>query len=1298
MKKPTHYLLVAFVLLTHLAHAQRSDLELNRDSVLGWKYVSNPPVPKAVYKSIKSQYADGAVYSPAQQQASDMLYNWIQESYLPKGLVIRTIVKNDERFYLDANGPLHSYGINLLGYAAHFVNGKIDLKCCEQGQRLIAGFNDFPGNYIKGFNPGGLYFYAEQALFSSGDDDTKLLNEAIDKRIQPSLYPYRTYADHYHNNGLLLNKFGIVVPKNGEWPFKPVLVKDAVTYINQQIAAYPSILQKNPYEAKEIQAALERLKPYYNEVVKLKPDVNYNNSVKDDNGHYLLDPRYFINGNAINKTFPEYSILVSTTQQTIDASKTDKPLWLYVNLTPLTDFTGSPVKYDEAFGTGDQHLVYSMLHNFNFDYINNWLANPGKINVVAYTPLNAPAKSSANNVATPVAVSSSAAARNKDPYTILYENFDGYAEGIFSAKGWHTYGHDGHQVQNATLTTQSGTGRKWITIPTDFTFYPDFTKQPGSSFTVNYDVYFDKTIQNKRTPVYIRLGTDNYIDIHDINRNGFDFSLALSGEAETNIRFMKKNIDEKIKRFKVDNLKAGDIAHISISINGSSVAVAVNSKEVFRDDAVLPAGLKYSKIGWYSSEPGNYLGNIFIKSDSPVQNNPSKEPAFSGVVKDKSSTTPDVPSFQTSDYILKPLEKLDDVQPVTYPPGFKSKLPSATQSSNKSVASLPVFKVPAHSALLDAMPNTVMSNSAFKKYIDDLKILVAAKLDASSTGKIDSYLKMKKILTSAAISNEAINAWTQSKPTVALYLFCKAMQADYNDMNTANNLASLLNVYGYPEKALPVLQYINSKNSNSAAVLANMAAAYYNLGDINNAALFAGKSIDKDSLNTNANKVAAFVHLNKASQTNNKAEADKAISCLKQALKGQYDKEAADLLSKMESNHQTLEDYANTNFKEFPMLKRVQLPAMPEDLAQTKSFNKMLEKERGAYVKTTDDIRAAINKLPQTSGQQRIDNIKNMAGAITYVVKANMILTKNTTDYNKLKNDLADIYTLNLGNLTTDHNKKANAIIKKYNDQLKKLEGGEGKVDEEEAIERLNKQKCSEFNKEQATYLTNVAKLTNQFAQQSECVSRNYWRDYANWEPIAHGDNSMVPFLQAQLGYMLDIDKILSFYPIIEPCIYPAEQTKNDNTPVKPKPWDDEYCANFKGAVGLGAAKINFTCNSITISGGEGLIGEMGLNFNDNGSFKEVTIGAGIGAEFNLGAQHIAAVSAGTSALEYITVGPGPAGSIQVNDWGISAGVSAGGNIGTVGGEVNIISGGASVNGGVTAGGVVANALGLNKK
>ena len=616
-------LLISFLIAAYYSEAQRSDNELNRDSVTGWRYVVNSPNPKAVYMPIKSQYANGAVYSVWQQQASDMLINWIQQSYLPRGLVMRTIAKGDQRWYVDGNGPLHSYGVNFLGYAASFVQGKIDLHCCEQGQRLQAGFNDFPGVYINGFNPESLHFFAEQASFTSGDDDVQLSKEDINKKIQSSLYGCRTYLDHYHDNGQQMFKIGVVVPKNDEWPFKPLLVKDAVAYINQQLATYPDIMQKNPYSAEPVKKALERLKPYYNEVAKLKSAINYNNALNDGAGHYLLNPEVIINGQSIDKTFPEYNILVSTTQQTISQTKTDNPLWVYFNLTPTNVvIQGNLAKFDTKFGTGIAHMVYSLLHNFNFDYVNKWLSRPEAMKDVAYTPVNAPTPSSGNTISAPVNVSTTVAAKNKDTYTILYEDFDAYPAGTLSAKGLHTYGHDGHSFENATLIKVSGQTGKWISIPYAYTLYPDFTKPLPISFTVNYDVYFDSKISNKRAPVYFRLDTkdpdlkkSNPIDLHDINRNGFQFALALSGETEISKRFMDVKYDEVVGKVSIASLKENDVTHVSISVNGAAVSVSVNGKEVMHDNNTLPAGKTFKRCGWYCDVPGIYIGNIYIKSN-----------------------------------------------------------------------------------------------------------------------------------------------------------------------------------------------------------------------------------------------------------------------------------------------------------------------------------------------------------------------------------------------------------------------------------------------------------------------------------------------------------------------------------------------------------------------------------------------------------------------------------------------------------------------------------------------------------
>ncbi|HVU53645.1 MAG TPA: hypothetical protein VHD83_01260 [Puia sp.] len=525
-------------------------------------------------------------------------------------------MEENNQWWLDGAPALHSYGTQLIGFDAHFINGKIDLHCCEKGYLLGLGVNNFPGKYLtKGFNPKGLYFFAEKPQFSTGDDEAKLVKETVHQQILPSLHSYRTYLSHYHDNGKDFNTIGIVVAKNNEWPFKPVLVKDAVSYIDQQLSAYPAILQKSSYSASSLKQTLDRLKPYYNEVVKLK-DMNFNNAmISDGEGHSIIDPGVFINGNTGNKVFPEYFILVSATQQTIDQAKTDTPLWVYLNFPTVA---GNPAQYDPAWSTGSNYLVNEVIRNFNFDYVYRWLADPEKMKSQVYKPLREPATISN----TPPQKTENSSSKNKEANTILFEDFEGYATGMFSAKGWHTYGHDGHQFQNASLETVTGQSGKWISIPEAYTFYPDITRSLPVGFTVNYDILFSSTIQNKRAPMYFRLETyendpkkSKPINLNDINRNGFQFSIALSGEAETSKQYMQVRSDEKSERFNVKDLKAGNIAHISISVNGTSVSVSVNGKEVMHDDNALPAGKAFKRYGWYCGVPGIYLGNIYSRTN-----------------------------------------------------------------------------------------------------------------------------------------------------------------------------------------------------------------------------------------------------------------------------------------------------------------------------------------------------------------------------------------------------------------------------------------------------------------------------------------------------------------------------------------------------------------------------------------------------------------------------------------------------------------------------------------------------------
>ncbi|MES1181993.1 MAG: hypothetical protein ABUL44_04270, partial [Flavobacterium sp.] len=142
--------------------------------------------------------------------------------------------------------------------------------------------------------------------------------------------------------------------------------------------------------------------------------------------------------------------------------------------------------------------------------------------------------------------------------------------------------------------------------------------------------------------------------------------------------------------------------------------------------------------------------------------------------------------------------------------------------------------------------------------------------------------------------------------------------------------------------------------------------------------------------------------------------------------------------------------------------------------------------------------------------------------------------------------------------------------------------------------------------------------------------------------------------------------------------------------------WEDEYCANFKGKIGIGPAKITWTCNSWSIEGGEGIVGEFEMNFSDDGAFEEFTIGAGLGETWSIGEDKIVKMEAGVSIKEFIKIGPDKStGKWGVKDFGIKGEAAIEGSIGNVSSEIKMLELSVAVNAGATLGGTIPPLLNL---
>lgn len=613
--------IILFILLlsVSIAHAQRSDRELERDSVLKWIYF-NTTLKTQIYKPVKDNVS-GLTYSVWQQQITDTLIKWIEQSYLQRGLLIK-FYKNQMRKWVGGAPVLHSYGTHIYSYATAFKNGKIDLSG-EFGETMRFGINEFPGKYISGFNPDGKLLFLEKLPWNATGTEKEWKEIGLEQGIHPKFSNFKTYVYHYTAGGNDYTKASLIISQNNEWPFKQLTVGEVLTLLDKQLANYPAFSKKPyfSYMRDVMNSHKERLQPYLNEIAIVRDGLlPSGESYNDGAGHIIINPEHIINGYPLEElNSPELFHVVSATQAVLDKAKTDKPMWVYM------DFPRIKGKlFDATMQNGEQYLAYSLLQNFNFDYVYNYFFTPEKVKGIAYKPLKEPMKS-VPPTATAVNLSETAKANKSDAATVLYEDFAGCADGATAQPGWHTDFGQADRYPVATVHSIKGQKSKWVSIPAHTTFYPDYKKPLPQNFSVSYDLYFEKAERYRSLFTFALVTNKTKI------KQPLDLSYSVISRYETNIQFHlgldsyaenyeynndKRVNDDKItKHGYVGPAKPDAVAKVIITIKGPAVTITVNGKEVMNDANYLPPGIRFERYGWanLSGVPGIYLSNIYIK-------------------------------------------------------------------------------------------------------------------------------------------------------------------------------------------------------------------------------------------------------------------------------------------------------------------------------------------------------------------------------------------------------------------------------------------------------------------------------------------------------------------------------------------------------------------------------------------------------------------------------------------------------------------------------------------------------------
>jgi tetratricopeptide (TPR) repeat protein len=171
----------------------------------------------------------------------------------------------------------------------------------------------------------------------------------------------------------------------------------------------------------------------------------------------------------------------------------------------------------------------------------------------------------------------------------------------------------------------------------------------------------------------------------------------------------------------------------------------------------------------------------------------------------------------------------------------------------------------------------------------------------------------------------------------------------------ANNFSAFLIMGGLPEKSIPILEYWNKQKPKEAIILCNLGNAYYRLGAIDKAMKYLQDCVQYDTLNATANKILCLLYLKKG-------DTKKAEDHCIRSLTTSYDEQVMAMLRQLNSKTKPGEIMSRLPVKEFPMLKRIQMPAMPSALEDMEKFVIELDAAKRSLELTIENIESKIPK------------------------------------------------------------------------------------------------------------------------------------------------------------------------------------------------------------------------------------------------------------------------------------------------------------------------------------------------
>lgn len=231
--------------------------------------------------------------------------------------------------------------------------------------------------------------------------------------------------------------------------------------------------------------------------------------------------------------------------------------------------------------------------------------------------------------------------------------------------------------------------------------------------------------------------------------------------------------------------------------------------------------------------------------------------------------------------------------------GISTTVPSMpsgiTDADVKRAVSGDAFSVPPKNpTLIAAIPKITLTAAKLPAYMKSVNEFIEKNLeqDAKFIGEnAYNYFKNNKF-DAKMIGNEAIGYWSMGYPAIAVYIAGKACASDATEDDLLSNFAAMLSMSGAPDKAIPLLEYLNKLYPDNTTILNNLGQAWFYLGEIDKANANLDKVVKAFAYHPQANYTQCLIEQSKGHTT-------KAIEKMKNSLAYSFSPNKINMLRKL---------------------------------------------------------------------------------------------------------------------------------------------------------------------------------------------------------------------------------------------------------------------------------------------------------------------------------------------------------------------------------------------------------------